>query len=233
MQFLKKKGELRRLIEPCHEIYGGINNRMKTLISPHPKSFGLMALCLLTLTAAAQQPATPQVSLERKRLDLQEQKLVLQKQMLDLDQQQLALERKILEVATARKALQVEETPTSLTMKLEGDVLFDFDKAVVLPNAEKLLEKVATVLGEFPEGKVTVEGHTDSKGSDKVNLDMSQRRADAVKTWLVKKKGIPEKMITTKGYGKTKPVAPNNNPDGSDNPEGRQQNRRVQITVEK
>jgi outer membrane protein OmpA-like peptidoglycan-associated protein len=207
---------------------------MKTLTSIHTQSLSLLLLGVLaTVTAATAQPAAPQVSLERKRLDLQEQKLTLQKQINDLDQQQLALERKILEVATARKALQVEETATSLTMKLEGDVLFDFDKAVVLPAAEKLLDTVAIVLGEFPEGKVTVEGHSDSKGSDKVNLDVSQRRADAVKNWLVKKKNIPEKMITTQGFGKTKPVAPNTNPDGSDNPEGRQQNRRVQITVKK
>lgn len=205
---------------------------MKTSISPRSQSFGLLILCFCTMVAQAQQ-ASPQASLERKKLDLQEQKLVLQKKMFELDQQQLDLERKIVELATARRALQVEETATSLTMKLEGDVLFDFDKAAVRPDAEKLLEKVAIVLGEFPEGKVTVEGHTDSKGGDKVNLDMSQRRADAVKTWLVKKKSIPEKMITTKGFGKTKPVAPNTNPDGSDNPEGRQQNRRVQITVEK
>lgn len=206
---------------------------MKTLILLQKQSLGMLALCLFTLAAAAQQPAAPQVSLERKRLDLQDKKLALQKQIVDLDQQQLVLERRILELASARKALQVEETATSLTMKLEGDVLFDFDKATVMPAAEKLLETVATVLGEFPEGKVTVEGYTDSKGSEKVNLDMSQRRADAVKSWLVKKKSIPEKMITTQGFGETNPVAPNTNPDGSDNPEGRQQNRRVQITVKK
>ncbi|WP_395737771.1 OmpA family protein [Prosthecobacter sp.] len=206
---------------------------MKTQASLRTQWLSLLSLGLLTLTAAAQQSPAPQVSLERKRLDLQEKKLALQKQIYDLDQQQLTLERKILEVATARKALQVEETATSLTMKLEGDVLFDFDKAVVRPDAEKLLDTVATVLGEFPEGHVTVEGYTDAKGSDKVNLDMSQRRADAVKNWLVKKKSIPEKMITTQGFGKTKPVAPNTYPDGSDNPEGRAQNRRVQITVKK
>lgn len=206
---------------------------MKTLIPSQTMSLGLLALCLFSTTANAQKAAAPQVSLERQQLDLQEQKLSLQKQILDLDQQQLVLERKMSELATARRALQVEETDTSITMKLEGDVLFDFDKAVVQPAAEKLLEKVATVLGEFPEGKVTVEGYTDSKGSEKVNLDMSQRRAEAVKSWLVKKKGIPEKMITTQGLGESNPVAPNTNPDGSDNPEGRQQNRRVQITVEK
>lgn len=206
---------------------------MKTSVSFLTMSFGLLALCSLPTNASAQRAATPQVSLERQRLDLQEQKLTLQKKMLELDQQQLALERKISELATARRALQVEETDTSITMKLEGDVLFDFDKAEVQPAAEKLLEKVATVLGEFPEGKVKVEGYTDSKGSEKVNLDMSQRRAEAVKNWLVKKKGIPEKMITTQGLGESNPVAPNTNPDGSDNPDGRQQNRRVQITVEK
>lgn len=192
-----------------------------------------MAVQLLTMAAFAQETVVSPSSLERKRLDLQEQKLELHKKQLDLEQQQLVLERKMLEVATARRALQVEETATSVTMKLEGDVLFDFDKAVVRPDAERLLEKVAIVLGEFPEGKVTVEGHTDSKGGDKVNLDMSQRRADAVKTWLVKKKSVPEKMISTQGFGETRPVAPNTNTDGSDSPEGRQQNRRVQITVEK
>ncbi len=206
---------------------------MKTFIASQILSFSVLALCLFSLTANAEKPPTPQVSLELQRLDLQEKKLSLQKQIFDLDQQQFALERKILELATARRALQVEETATSLTMKLEGDVLFDFDKATVMPAAEKLLDTVAIVLGEFPEGKVTVEGYTDSKGSEKVNLDMSQRRADAVKSWLVKKKSIPEKMITTQGFGETNPVAPNTNPDGSDNPEGRQQNRRVQITVKK
>ena len=54
-----------------------------------------------------------------------------------------------------------------------------------------------------------------------------------VKRWLVKKKGLPASNITTEGFGEGKPVAPNKNPDGSDNPEGRAQNRRVPITVEK
>ena len=184
------------------------------------------------MVAFAQESAVTPSSLARKRLNLQEQKLELQKQQLEIEQQQLAIERKMLEVESARRSLRVEETDTSVTMKLEGDVLFDFDKAEVYLEAEKLLEKVAIVLGEFPEGKVTVEGHTDSKGGPKVNLEMSKRRADAVKNWLVKK-NVPEKMIVTKGLGETRPVAPNTYEDGSDNPEGRQQNRRVQITVEK
>jgi outer membrane protein OmpA-like peptidoglycan-associated protein len=89
------------------------------------------------------------------------------------------------------------------------------------------------VIAQFPGGKVLIEGHTDSKGSPDLNLELSKRRAEAVKDWLVKKKRIPKSIITTRGFGETKPVAPNTNPDGSDNPQGRQQNRRVEITVEK
>lgn len=112
-------------------------------------------------------------------------------------------------------------------------MLFDFDKAEIKPEATQTLEKVGAVIAQFPEGKVLIEGYTDSKGPPNLNLDLSNRRAEAVKDWLVKKKGIAESAITTRGLGETKPVAPNANPDGSDNPTGRQQNRRVEITVEK
>lgn len=96
-----------------------------------------------------------------------------------------------------------------------------------------MLDKVGTVIAQFPEGRVRIEGHTDSKGSRKVNRELSKRRAEAVKDWLVSKKDISESIITTAGSGEMKPAVPNANPDGSDNPAGRQQNRRVEITVEK
>ena len=121
----------------------------------------------------------------------------------------------------------------SIAMKLEGDVVFDFGKAEIKSEADKTLDKVGTVIAQFPEGKVLIEVHTDSKGSSRVNHELSKRRAQAVKDWLVRKKGVAESIITTGGFGETKPVAPNTNPDGSDNPQGRQQNRRVEITVEK
>jgi outer membrane protein OmpA-like peptidoglycan-associated protein len=133
----------------------------------------------------------------------------------------------------ARRELQLKETEKAITMKLEGDVLFDFGKAGIKPEAEQTLEKVGTVIAQFPEGKVLIEGYTDSKGSQRANLGLSRRRAQAVKDWLVTKKGIPESIITTHGRGETKPVAPNTNSDGSDNPQGREQNRRVEIKVEK
>ncbi|MBW1660432.1 MAG: OmpA family protein, partial [Deltaproteobacteria bacterium] len=75
------------------------------------------------------------------------------------------------------------------------------------------------------------EGHTDSKGSEEYNLALSQRRADSVKVWLIEEGGLKGITIITKGYGESKPVAPNTKPDGSDNPEGRAKNRRVEIYV--
>jgi outer membrane protein OmpA-like peptidoglycan-associated protein len=194
----------------------------------HPLS-GL-SMCILILTclvpAPAQETTTP-LEAERQQLDLERQKLELEKKQLELQRQQLQIED------AARKELQIKETEEAVTMKLEGDVLFDFDKAEIKPEAEQTLDKVGSVISQFPEGKVLIEGHTDSKGSPDVNLELSKRRAEAVKGWLVKKKGVPGSIITTRGFGETKPVAPNTNPDGSDDTQGRQQNRRVEITVEK
>ena len=196
------------------------------------RPFSGLSMCVLMLTWACLVPAPAQetkgpLEAERQQLDLERQKLELEKKQLELQRKQLQIEE------TARKELQIEETEEAVTMKLEGDVLFDFDKAEIKPEAEQTLDKVGSVISQFPEGKVLIEGHTDSKGSPDVNLGLSERRAEAVKDWLVKKKGVPESIITTRGFGETKPVAPNTNPDGSDNVQGRQQNRRVEITVEK
>lgn len=191
-----------------------------------------LSICILVLawaglaTAPAQETKRP-LETEKEQLELERQRLELEKKQLELQRKQLQMEE------AAREELQLKETEKAVTMKLEGDVLFDFDKAEIKPEAERTLDQVGTVIGQFPEGKVLIEGHTDSKGSPDINLELSKRRAEAVKDWLVKKKGVPESVITTRGSGETKPVAPDKNPDGSDNPQGRQQNRRVEITVEK
>jgi outer membrane protein OmpA-like peptidoglycan-associated protein len=80
--------------------------------------------------------------------------------------------------------------------------------------------------------EVLIEGHADAKGAPAYNRALSKRRAEAVKDYLVKQKRIPASIITTRGVGETQPVAPNTTSDGRDNPRGRQQNRRVEITVE-
>jgi outer membrane protein OmpA-like peptidoglycan-associated protein len=118
-------------------------------------------------------------------------------------------------------------------MNLSGDVLFDYDKATLKPEAEQALKKVGVVLSQFPESKVTIEGYTDSKGAKSVNMQLSRERAQAVKVWLVKNGGVVETSISTKGFGEQYPVAANKNKDGTDNPLGRALNRRVSIIVEK
>jgi len=129
--------------------------------------------------------------------------------------------------------LEVKETDTEIRIELSGDILFDFDKWDIRPAAEPVLTQVAEVINKYPNAAVLIEGYTDSKGKDSYNLKLSDRRAASVKDWLMKKGGVGNKNITTKGMGEADPVAPNENPDGSDNPEGRQKNRRVEITVKK
>jgi outer membrane protein OmpA-like peptidoglycan-associated protein len=128
--------------------------------------------------------------------------------------------------------LAIQETETEVRIELSGDILFDFDKATLRPEATPVLERVAEVIRKYGKPTVRIEGHTDSKGSHEYNVKLSQRRADAVKDWLVKQGAIGG-ALTTKGLAETQPAAPNQNPDGSDNPEGRQKNRRVEIVVNK
>lgn len=196
-------------------------------LSPfRPAGLFLLLACTGLTTAPAQEEQNPPDT-EKKQIELERKQLELEKKQLDLQRRQLQLEE------AARKELQLQETEKAVTMKLESDVLFDFGKAGIKPEAERMLDKVGTVIAQFPEGRVRIEGHTDSKGSRKVNRELSKRRAEAVKDWLVSKKDISESIITTAGSGEMKPAVPNANPDGSDNPAGRQQNRRVEITVEK
>ncbi len=116
-----------------------------------------------------------------------------------------------------------------IKISLSADVLFDFDKADLRPEADPELRKVVTVLQSYPKAAVLIEGHTDGKGNDRYNQALSERRAESVRRWLAEH-GVGAGM-TTRGWGKRRPVAPNAKPNGSDDPEGRQKNRRVEITV--
>lgn len=127
--------------------------------------------------------------------------------------------------------LAIKETETEVRIELSGDILFDFDKATLRPAAEPILTRVAEVIRKYGKPMVRIEGHTDSKGSDDYNLKLSQRRADSVKDWLIANRATG--VLTTKGLGETSPAVPNDKPDGSDDPDGRQKNRRVEIIVKK
>ncbi len=129
--------------------------------------------------------------------------------------------------------LQVKESDTEIRIELAADVLFDFDKADILPKAQEALKQAASIIREKGKGTVRIEGHTDGKGADAYNQKLSERRAAAVKTWFNDKEGIRNVQLSTAGFGAKRPKVPNNKPDGSDDPDGRQKNRRVEIVVKK
>ena len=188
----------------------------------------LLAIVLTTFFALPDLQAQndPQVAIARKQAELEKQRLELEKRSLELQQKELDLEK-------ARQAFQAQQSGRSLSINLSGDVLFDYDKTALKVAAEEALKKVGVVLSQFPESKVTVEGYTDAKGSKPVNMQLSVARAEAVKDWLVKNGGVASTNIAVRGFGEQDAVAPNTNPDGSDNPLGRALNRRVAIIVEK
>jgi outer membrane protein OmpA-like peptidoglycan-associated protein len=117
--------------------------------------------------------------------------------------------------------LQAKKTDRGVVVTL-GDVLFDTGQATLKPGANLALTRLATYLTNNPQTKILIEGHTDSRGSDQYNEALSERRARAVATEL-ESRGISADQIQTLGRGKAYPVASN------DTPEGRQQNRRVEI----
>ncbi|MDN5937027.1 MAG: OmpA family protein [Salinisphaera sp.] len=112
---------------------------------------------------------------------------------------------------------------------LEG-VHFLFDKATLTRSAETILVDVAQTLKDSPGFEIEVAGHTDSIGSDAYNLQLSQERTESAVEFLVGH-GVDRSRLNPVGYGETRPIAPNTNPDGSDNPEGRAKNRRVELNV--
>jgi outer membrane protein OmpA-like peptidoglycan-associated protein len=157
--------------------------------------------------------------------------LPLRGKVTDLKGLGLAVTGKVDPLNAALKDLGARTTDTEIQIQLDSDVLFDFDKADLRPEALPSLQKVVTVMHSYAAYPCTIGGHTDGKGEKQYNQKLSERRADSVKTWLVAH-GVSN-SITTRGFGDTKPVAPNKKPNGADDPEGRQKNRRVEITLKK
>lgn len=111
-----------------------------------------------------------------------------------------------------------------------NNVFFDFDKYSLRPESFVELDRVVNFLNEYPNIEIEMSAHTDSKGADEYNMVLSDNRARSVMEYILSK-GIAASRIVSHGYGETKPVAPNTNPDGSDNPDGRQLNRRVEFKI--
>lgn len=109
-------------------------------------------------------------------------------------------------------------------------VTFEFNSAQLTAQATSRLDNVVNALKASPKVEVLIEGHTDSIDTEEYNLKLSKERAASVMQYLVDH-GIDASRLDSKGFGESQPVAPNTNPDGSDNPEGRAKNRRVELEV--
>jgi len=141
-----------------------------------------------------------------------------------------ALKSEIVDLAA--KGVDVKETAAEVKINLLGDILFDFDNADIRAVAEPTLAQVAKMITTYSKATVLIEGYTDAKGSDSYNAKLSDRRAVSVKNWFAKHR-VAANSMQTHGWGAARPVAPNKHPDGTDDPDGRQKNRRVEITIKK
>lgn len=133
--------------------------------------------------------------------------------------------------STAGQAIGPDGCPVPLTIDLKN-VNFDFDKSTLRPDAVAILDEAIAILRQYPDLRVEVAGHTDSIGSDAYNQGLSERRAQAVYDYLMANGIDSGRLVGPVGYGESRPIAPNTNPDGSDNPEGRAQNRRTELNVQ-
>lgn len=120
--------------------------------------------------------------------------------------------------ATTEKKAETKSVEKAI---IEIKILFDTNKADIKKKYIPEVNKVAEVLKKNPDATVEIQGHTDSVGNDKYNLNLSQRRADSVRNYLIKKLGINPSRVTAKGYGKSQPIADNKTK------EGKQKNRRT------
>jgi outer membrane protein OmpA-like peptidoglycan-associated protein len=125
---------------------------------------------------------------------------------------------------TAGTGVEVTREGDNIILNMPGHVTFATDSAEVTPAFYGTLDQVAATIAEYQDTRVAIAGHTDSTGSDSYNQQLSERRAQAVASYLTGR-GVAATRVTTIGYGETRPVASNETADG------RQQNRRVEIVL--
>lgn len=161
--------------------------------------------------------------------ELKETELAKAQQALAAEREaRIAAEREAAAAQTKVEALsrdiQIVEDERGTVMTLSGQVLFPFNESRLLPASRDALNNVAEVLEASPDRSITVEGHTDAIGGDEYNEELSQRRAEAVREFLLTH-GVPSDVITARGEGEESPVTSN------DTPEGRANNRRVEVIL--
>lgn len=180
---------------------------------------------------ASKRVATAEMIASGREADRRIDDAKLERQRAQLDMRENELNRTKAEIEQARKEaeelkrqmsdLQAKETERGMVLTL-GDVLFNVNEAALAPEAARNIGKIASFLEKYPERTAIVEGHTDSKGDDGYNLELSRERAWSVRQALVAN-GVPSQRISTQGYGESVPVSSNTTS------AGRRQNRRVEV----
>jgi outer membrane protein OmpA-like peptidoglycan-associated protein len=128
--------------------------------------------------------------------------------------------------------IEVDLDPIDFNPILLPLVEFEFDSFTLTSEARHIIDSlVVPVLIVNPTLKIELSAHTDSRGTDEYNETLSQRRAEAIRFYLIDNKKIYPERLTSKGYGEYVPLAPNENADGTDDPEGRQRNRRCEFRI--
>jgi len=178
--------------------------------------------------ADRQQAEAAKLEADRARQEAleQQQKLTSEADLaraaaMKAQQEQAELRQKLM--IQFNQILQTRETARGLIVNM-SDVLFDTAQYTLRPGAREKLAKISGIILAHPGLTITVEGHTDSVGSDEYNMKLSENRANAVRTYLVSQ-GLDSGIVTAQGFGKTRPVADNSTA------AGRQQNRRVEMVV--
>lgn len=147
-------------------------------------------------------------------------------QMLESERQaRAAAEERTRQMLSQIEGLKAQETERGTVLTLSGSVLFASGKSELLPTAQRRLDQAAEAL-KLDDRQITIVGHTDATGSDDKNMELSQRRAEAVSRYLVTH-GVPQDRVTSEGAGETQPIADNKSA------EGRANNRRVEIVLNK
>ena len=189
----------------------------------------------LDAQAFAQQAAGAQADAERDRNDAQHKQQVAEADSdrnraaavsSDAQLQQAVRDREELRARLLQQfnlILETRDTARGLVVNM-SDVLFDSGKYTLRPLAREKLAKISGIVLGYPSLKLAVEGNTDSVGTESFNQDLSEKRAEGVRSYLTQQ-GVPESSTTATGFGKNRPIASNNTS------EGRQQNRRVELIV--
>lgn len=137
-----------------------------------------------------------------------------------------------IQVPKGIQAIRAQDDKCEHRLIVGADALFEFDKAILSSDAKATLSTLGPMIQKAGKHPILVEGHTDAIGTDSYNQDLSERRAKAVRSWLLEEHYLDETASRTQGFGKMRPIAPNAKADGSDSPEGRQKNRRVEVVID-